>query len=54
MNIETGAIYHTNSTNIIENDNVIDSVEIYCKLIPDWIESTQARILFNAQYRKKF
>ena len=28
-------------------------IGIYCKLIPDWIKSTRAQILFPAQYRAK-
>ena len=31
-----------------------EGVGMYCKLIPDWIKSTQARIPFPAQYRTKF
>ena len=34
--------------------NIFQSVGIYCKLIPDWIKLTRARILFPAQYRTKF
>ena len=32
----------------------IQNFVIYYKFIPDWIESTRARILFPAKYRTKF
>ena len=31
-----------------------EGVGIYYEFIPDWIESSPARILFAAQYRTKF
>ena len=31
-----------------------EGVGIYCKLVPDWIESIPDRILFPDQYRTKF